>query len=90
MSNEMTSIDDDNYFVSNEVKCNRVSAKDGSYYAKWLQHTSDSKVIVSGGLIDTRSLMKCAREILFQSQYHGQYLENVEFDNGWMNLWIGS
>ena len=54
------------------------------------QFYSDSKVIVRGGLVDVRSLIKCTAEILIKTRYWGRFLDAYEFDGQYFNIRVGS
>ena len=85
---------------------NRVNAPDGEYLLKdrngdWSEDSKDkpftqkdyfskSKVIVRGGLVDIATLEHCYREIQYQHNYHGSFIEDVGFDGKYITIGMGS
>jgi len=60
---------------------------DSSELKDWF---SKSKVIVRSGLIDLSTLLQCYREIQYQHNYHGRFIESYSFDGTYFQIQVGS
>ena len=94
------------FYLQYSCNHNRVNAPDGEYFLKdrsndfnegWIKkpfiekdYFSKSKVIVRGCLVDIATLKDCYREIQYQHNYHGSFIESIGFDGKYITIEMGS